>query len=64
MIQVPASVRSASSAVAEAYQEPAATKAAVPAQRMDDSASATVAIRDEIWRRWKVLRLAWARNQI
>ncbi len=62
--QVPASVKSASSAVAEANQEPAATKTAVPAHRMDDSASATVATRDETWRRRKVLRFAWARNQI
>jgi len=36
----------------------------VPAQRIEDSASARVATRDEVCRRRKLLRLAWARNQI
>src|SRR3954447_20243327 len=42
---------------------PAATSAAVAAQAIEEKASATVAKRDEVSRRRKWLRLAWARNQ-
>ena len=41
----------------------AAASAPAPAQLHDDSASAKVAIRDEVWRRRKRLRFAWTRNQ-
>lgn len=62
--QAPVRVKSAIRAIPKANQLPAATKAAVPAHRMDESASATVATREEVCRRQKLLRFAWARNQI
>src|SRR5882724_9140832 len=46
-----------------ASQLPAAATAPVAAQPMEDKASAKVAMRDEVWRRRKWLRLAWVRNQ-
>ena len=35
----------------------------MPAQEIEENASAKVATRDEVWRRRKCLRLAWVRNQ-
>ena len=64
MSQAPARVKTATRAIHKANQLPTATRAAVPAHRMDESASATVATRDETCRRQKLLRFAWARNQI
>src|SRR5215472_6498447 len=49
---------------ATASQVPAAVRAPATAQLVDDSASAYVALRDEVRRRRKWLRFAWARNQI
>ena len=49
--------------VAAANHISAAARAPVAAQLMDDSASAKVATRDEVWRRRKWLRLACVRNQ-
>jgi hypothetical protein len=46
-----------------ADQVPATASAAVPAQVMEEKASANVAMREKTWRRRKWLRLAWARNQ-
>src|SRR5215475_5345971 len=46
-----------------ASQVPAAARAPVAAQPIEDRASAKVATRDEVWRRRKWLRLAWVRNQ-
>ena len=46
-----------------ASQVPVAARAPVPAQPIEDKASAKVARRDETWRRRKRLRRAWARNQ-
>ena len=46
-----------------ASQVPAAAMAPVAAQPTEDKASAKVAMRDEVWRRRKWLRLAWVRNQ-
>ena len=54
---MPARISSTKTATGAANQEPAASSAAVPAQRIEDRASATVATRDDVWRRWKVLRL-------
>ena len=54
---------SAISAVIAACQCPAAARPAVPAQEIEENASAKVATRDEVWRRRKCLRLAWVRNQ-
>ncbi len=42
---------------------PVAARAPAPAHPFEDNASANVATRDEVWRRRKRLRLAWARNQ-
>ena len=50
-------------AVIAACQLPAAASAAVAAQVIDENASAKVAMREEVCRRRKWLRLAWARNQ-
>jgi len=41
----------------------AGANAPAPAQLNDDSASAKVAISEEVWRRRNWLRFAWARNQ-
>ena len=49
--------------IGKASQVPAAARAPVAAQPIDDNASAKVAMRDEVWRRRKWLRLAWVRNQ-
>ena len=49
-------------AVISASHVPAAASAAVAAQVIDEKASANVAMRDEIYRRRKWLRLAWLRN--
>jgi MFS family permease len=46
-----------------ASQVPAAARAPVAAHPTEDKASAKVAMRDEVWRRRKWLRLAWVRNQ-
>src|SRR4051795_6282242 len=54
---------SAISAVIAACQCPAAARPNVPAQEIEEKASAKVATRDEVWRRRKCLRLAWVRNQ-
>src|SRR3954449_3915619 len=54
---------SAISAVIPASQCPAAARPKVPAQEIEENASAKVATRDEVWRRRKCLRLAWVRNQ-
>src|SRR2546427_8059220 len=53
----------AMAAVIAAIHAPAAASAAVAAQVIDENASAHVAMRDEVCRRRKWLRLAWARNQ-
>src|SRR5262245_40599085 len=42
---------------------PAAASAEVAAQAIEENASAMVAMREEVCRRRKWLRLAWARNQ-
>ena len=49
--------------ISKASQVPAAASAAVPAQVIDENASAKVAMREEVCRRRKWLRLAWVRNQ-
>jgi hypothetical protein len=46
-----------------ASQLPLAARAAVPAQEIDEKASAKVATREEVCRRRKWLRFACARNQ-
>src|SRR3954467_12502575 len=49
--------------VIAACQWPGAARPAVPAQEIEENASAKVAIRDDVWRRRKCLRLACVRNQ-
>src|SRR5260370_27705538 len=61
--RVPIKVATAIAPVTRASQVPAAASAAVAAQVIDEMASANVAMRDEICRRRKWLRLAWVRNQ-
>ena len=63
IIQVPATSASTTMPGITASQVPVAASAPVPAQPVDDSASAKVATRDEVCRRRKTLRLAWVRNQ-
>ncbi len=46
-----------------AAQLPNAARAPVAAQPTEQSASANVATREEVWRRRNWLRLAWLRNQ-
>ena len=46
-----------------ASQVPVAARAPVPAQPIEESASAKVAMREEVWRRRKRLRRACVRNQ-
>ena len=43
---------------------PAAASAAVPAQAIEENASAKVAAREDVCRRRKWLRLAWVRNEM
>ena len=63
MIHAPMTTEKAMSPGMVASQVPAAASAPTPAQLHDDSASAKVAIRDEVWRRRNWLRFAWTRNQ-
>src|SRR5260370_42520100 len=60
--RVPIKVATAIAPVTRASQVPAAASAAVAAQAIDEIASANVAMREEICRRRKGLRLAWGRN--
>lgn len=57
-IHAPASVSSAKTAGPIASQLPAAAIPAVPAHRIDDRASVSVATRDDVWRRRNMLRFA------
>src|ERR1700730_3070483 len=61
--RVPTRVPTGIAPVTRASQVPAAASAAVAAQVIDEMASANVAMREEICRRRKWLRLAWVRNQ-
>ena len=54
---------SASRPTITAIQLPELASAAVAAQAIDEKASAKVAMRDDVWRRRKWLRLACVRNQ-
>src|ERR1700731_2528882 len=63
MTHAPATIASAKSPSMRASQMLAGANAPAPAQLNDDSASAKVAISEEVWRRRNWLRFAWARNQ-
>src|SRR6202047_1684515 len=63
MTHAPATIASAKSPSMRASQVLAGANAPAPAQLNDDSASAKVAISEEVWRRRNWLRFAWARNQ-
>src|SRR5579863_6037357 len=52
----------AATAIMRANQLPLAATAPAAAHTMEENASANVAMRDDVWRRRKWLRLAWDRN--
>src|SRR6185437_10982444 len=57
-----ATVPSAKTPGKSANHVPAAARAPVAAQAIEEHASANVATRDEVWRRRKWVRRAWVRN--
>src|SRR5712671_2947066 len=63
MRRVPARMRIARPAVIIASHRPAAASVAVAAQVIDENASANIDNREDVCRRRKSRRLAWARNQ-
>src|SRR5436305_10721128 len=63
IMRAPTTTMVASAASTRARPSPAAARPAAPAQPIEANASAKVAVRDDVWRRRKWLRLAWERKK-